>query len=147
MVRRVQQIDYQAIFNVLPGMLVVLDLDYVILDVNDCYAETTGRTRDQLIGRNAFEIFPGNPADASDTGAQEIRASFDRARTSAEPDVVRLVRYDIEDAGRPRVYEERYWSVVTSPLVDDDGNVTSLVVCIHEATAAVSQMKAQASIC
>jgi PAS domain S-box-containing protein len=128
-------------------MLAVLDLNYVILDVNDCFVETTGRTPEQLIGRNAFEVFPGNPADASDTGSHELRESFDRARTAAEPDVVRLIRYDIEDAGRPHVYEERYWSVVTSPLVDEDGHVTSLVVCVHEATAAISQMKAQASIC
>ncbi len=143
----VQHIDYRAIFNVLPGMLVVLDPAYVILDVNDCFAETTGRTRDQLIGREAFGIFPGNPADTGDTGSEEIRASFDRASSTAEPDVVRLVRYDIEDAGRPRVFEERYWSVVSTPLLDDDGHVASLVVCVHEATAAISQMKAQASIC
>ncbi len=147
MVEFLEDIDYQAIFNVLPGMLVVLDPDYVIRDVNDCFVETIARTRDQLIGRNAFEIFPGNPADPSDTGSQEIRSSFDRASSTAEPDVVRLVRYDIEDAGRPRVFEERYWSVVTSPLLDEEGNVTSLVVCIHEATAAISQMRAQASIC
>lgn len=127
-------------------MLVVLDLDYVILDVNDCFVETTGRTPEQLIGSNAFEVFPGNPADASDTGSHELRASFDRARTTAEPDVVRLTRYDIEDPGRPRVFEERYWSVVTSPLLDEEGNVSSLVVCVHEATAAISQMRAQASI-
>jgi len=147
MTRENRKLDYHAIFNVLPGMLVVLDPDYVILDVNDCFADTTGRSRDQLVGRNAFEIFPGNPADAGDTGSHEIRDSFDRARSAAEPDVIRLLRYDIEDPGRPGVFEERYWSVVTTPLVDGDGRVTSLVVCVHEATAAVSQMKAQASIC
>lgn len=136
-------IDYHAIFSVLPGVLVVLDRDYQILDVNDCFVDTLGRQRDRVIGRNAFDVLPGNPDDSGDTGPGGLRGSLDQVCATAQPGLITLLRYDMEDPGRPGIFEQRYWSVTCSPLTGDDEQVTMIVVCGHEVTHVISLISAQ----
>jgi hypothetical protein len=49
----------------------------------------------------------------------------------------------VEDPGRPGVFEERYWNVVSTPLLTDTGRVMMIVVISHDVTPIVSQFRAE----
>jgi len=101
-------INYQEVFRTTPGAMAVLTPEGVILDVNDEYVEVSGRSREQLLGRNLFDVFPRNPDDPAELGPIQLRASFDVVIETGERDVMMPVRYDVEDPGRPGEFEERY---------------------------------------
>ena len=54
-------IDFQAVFQALPGAVALLTPELVYADVNEAYLRMSGRTREQLIGRYLFDVFPDNP--------------------------------------------------------------------------------------
>jgi len=122
-------IDYQRVFRTLPGALALVTPDGVILDVNEGYLEAAGRTREHVLGRNLFELFPENPDDPGDVGPAQLRESFESVVASGEPDVMMPVRYDVEDPGRPGAFEERYWAVINTPLRSLGGQV----MIVHKA--------------
>lgn len=94
-------IDYRAVFRTLPGVLVLLTPDGVILDVNEGFLDAVGRELGQVLGRSLFDAFPANPADPGDQGQVQLRSSFERVVASGERDVMPPIRYDVEDpAGR-----------------------------------------------
>jgi len=134
-------IDYREVFRVLPGAVALLTPDGVILDVNDGYLEAAGRELAEVLGRNIFEAFPSNPTDPGDSGQRMLRVSLETVVSTGEQDVMRTVRYDVEDPGRPGEFEERYWFVVNTPLRDADGRVAMIAHKADEITHIVNQAR------
>ena len=132
-------INYQEVFRTLPGAMALLTPDGVILDVNDEYLEVSGRSREQLLGRNLFDAFPQNPDDPSQLGPIQLKASFDVVLATGRRDIIMPVRYDVEDPGRPGDFEERYWAVVNTPLYDQDGQIVIITHKADEVTHIVNQ--------
>jgi PAS domain S-box-containing protein len=134
-------INYQDVFRTTPGAMALLTPDGVILDVNDAYVEASGRSREQLLGRNLFDVFPQNPDDPTELGPSQLKNSFDLVMATGERDILMPVRYDVEDLGRPGEFEERYWAVVNTPLRDQGGQVVMITLKADEVTHIVNQSR------
>ena len=126
-------IDYAALFSAVPSPCVIVTADLRICEVNPAYLDATGRRREDLIGRDLFDAFPDNPADPRADGERKVRASLERALRTGRPDTMAVQKYDI--AVGP-VFEERWWSVVNTPLKDADGQVALLLHTVEDVTAA-----------
>jgi PAS domain S-box-containing protein len=140
-----QAIDYRAIFKQSPGVAYLMSPSFEILDVSDGALEQTGRDRRDLIGRNFFDAFPANPRAREDIGPRKLRGELARAVRSGDRVVMNLDQYDVEDPGRPGVFEERFWSGVATPIRDDGGQVVAVVLWGHDTTPIVRQFWAQAA--
>ncbi|MFF1339644.1 PP2C family protein-serine/threonine phosphatase [Streptomyces sp. NPDC058290] len=128
------EIDYAAVFQALPGMVALLTPELVYVDVNEEFLRMAGRTREQLVGRYLFDVFPDNPGDPAATGARNLQASLQRVLATGERDTMALQRYDVESAERPGEWEERYWSPVNAAVLGPDGRVAVLVHRVEEVT-------------
>ncbi|KOU56447.1 protein phosphatase [Streptomyces sp. MMG1533] len=129
-----RQIDYAAVFRALPGMVALLAPDLVYVDANDDFLRLAGRTREQLLGRYIFDVFPENPNDPAAAGMRETRESMLRVVATGERDTMALLRYDIEDPQRPGLWREHYWSPVNAPVLGPDGRVVLVVHRVEEVT-------------
>ncbi|MEV0634977.1 SpoIIE family protein phosphatase [Streptomyces sp. NPDC050619] len=127
-------IDYAAVFRALPGMVALLTPDLVYVDANEDFLRLAGRTREQLLGRYIFDVFPENPNDPAAAGMRETRESMLRVVASGERDTMALLRYDIEDPQRPGHWQEHYWSPVNAPVLGPDGKVALVVHRVEEVT-------------
>ncbi|MEV8098536.1 SpoIIE family protein phosphatase [Kitasatospora sp. NPDC085879] len=115
-------------------MVALLTPELVYADANEEFARLSGRTRDQLVGRYLFDVFPDNPNDPEATGARNLEASLRRVLETGERDTMALQRYDVENPERPGEWEERYWSPVNAPVLGPDGSVVLLVHRVEEIT-------------
>ncbi|MFF1322329.1 MULTISPECIES: PP2C family protein-serine/threonine phosphatase [Streptomyces] len=127
-------VDYEAIFQCLPGMVALLTPDLVYVDANEDFQRLSGRPREELLGRYLFDVFPDNPNDATATGMRNLQASLLRVVATGERDTMALQRYDVEDPLHPGEWEERYWSPVNAPVFGPDGKVALLVHRVEEVT-------------
>lgn len=129
--------SFTRLFEASPAPLLVLKPDtprFTITEVNDAYLEATMRSRDELLGRGAFDAFPDNPDDKTVGGASVLRASLERVLKSRKPDALPQLKYDIL---RPDgSFEERWWSPVNSPVLDDDGAVEAIIHNANDVTEA-----------
>ncbi|MBD2899556.1 Adaptive-response sensory-kinase SasA [Actinomadura sp. RB99] len=136
------EIDLSAVFDALPVGCAVFTPDLRYVMVNCAYERLAGRSREQLIGRPFYEVFPGGPAGQ---GVAQVRASLERVVAERETDIMPLQRYDVEAADRPGVYQERYWSIRNAPLLGPDGAVTALLHRVEEVTSYIMQLRAARS--
>ncbi len=144
------EIDYEAVFRAgqAPSMLLTADFD--VLAVNDACLRLAGRSAGDMLGRNLFDVFPPNPAgpqDAEQQGARILRASLEQVLTTRRRDFMPLQRYDIESAGRPGVFEERYWSTVNTPVLGPHGDVRWIVLSSEEVTDFVRALRCSGAAC
>lgn len=114
---------YKALFRCSPYPYLVMDTKMVIIGASGSYLRSVQRTEGDIVGKYLFDAFPPNPDDPESTNMTEVRASIARALTKAQPDTTPFLRYSIPvDSPSGVVYEERYWSTVHTPVLDDDGN-------------------------
>ncbi|MFE7446245.1 PP2C family protein-serine/threonine phosphatase [Streptomyces chartreusis] len=125
-------VDYEAIFQCLPGMVALLTPDLVYVDANEDFQRLSGRPREELVGRYLFDVFPDNPNDTTATGMRNLHASLLRVVATGERDAMALQRYDVEDPSGE--WSERYWSPVNAPVFGPDGKVALLVHRVEEVT-------------
>ncbi|MFG3350290.1 PP2C family protein-serine/threonine phosphatase [Streptomyces sp. NPDC048018] len=131
------QIDYGAVFHALPGMVALLTPDLLYADANEDFLRLAGRTRDQLVGRYIFDVFPEHPGEPAAAGMRETRESMLRVVASGERDTMALLRYDIEETDRPGRWVEHFWSPVNAPVFGSDGSVMLIVHRVEEVTELV----------
>ncbi|MGH7569641.1 MAG: PAS domain-containing protein [Gemmatimonadales bacterium] len=55
--------DFRALFESAPGLYLVVTPGLTIVAVSEAYLRATMTTRDSILGRGLFEVFPDNPDD------------------------------------------------------------------------------------
>ncbi len=112
-------LDHAGLFNASPNPYLVLNHSLIIVGANRAYLDATKRDLADIVGRWAWDAFPTDP----ETLRQSV-ASFERVLRTGKPDTMALLRFDIprpkEEGGG---FEERYWSIVHTPVLDAAGEV------------------------
>lgn len=135
--------DYRQLFEALPGLYLILSSELYIIGVNDAYAKTTMTKREEIIGRHLFEVFPDNPDDVTADGVSKLKASLDYVRKHKKAHTMAVQKYDIR---RPDgSFEERYWSPVNTPLLNDQEEVIAIIHKVEDVTEFVSMQQKQAN--
>lgn len=133
--------DFRAVFESVPGLYLVLEPDiprYTIVAVSDAYTRATMTTRGAIIGRGLFEVFPDNPDDSAATGVRNLAASLARVVRDGVADATALQRHDVrrpDEVGGG--FEERWWSLLSSPVLGPDGEVAHIIHRVEDVTELV----------
>jgi signal transduction histidine kinase/DNA-binding response OmpR family regulator len=132
---RLAEPDFRALFEGAPGLYLVLDPTLRILAASDAYLAATMTKREEILGRDLFDVFPDNPDDAGATGVSNSRASFARVLERRAADTMSVQRHDIRrPAEEDGAWEVRYWSPVNSPVLDERGHVTYIIHRVEDVT-------------
>ncbi|MFJ2962646.1 SpoIIE family protein phosphatase [Streptomyces collinus] len=134
-------IDFTAFFHATPSPYLVLDTDLVIRYVNPACLRTANRTKDELIGKYFFDALPERPGINAEA-ERNLKASLLRLLDTGEPETVVLQRYDLPHPDQPDGFEERWWSVVHTPLSGPDGTVKWIIQQVADVTAFVHSPRA-----
>ncbi len=137
-------VDFRLLFESVPGLYLVLTPALQIVAVSDAYLQATMTSRDMILGRHLFDVFPDNPEDLSATGTRNLKASLDRVLECRVADTMPVQKYDIR---RPESqgggFEERYWSPVNSPVLGGSGTVLYIIHRVEDVTDFMRLKEAQ----
>lgn len=118
-----QQRLLDAIFDNILAHVVYMDRDFNIVRVNATYAEGSGHSVEELIGRNHFVLFPN----------KENQRIFEEVRDTGKEYIARA---------KPFVYADEpergttYWDWWLRPITGPDGEVEGVVLSLVDVTAA-----------
>lgn len=128
---------FKIIFEKSPGSLLVkADVPhFTIMAANEAYLNITNATRELIIGKSFFRVFPDDDDDpANETGA---RKTFTKVVLTGQKIDIPSYRYDTRDP-ETGDYRIRYWSCSNVPLIDADGKVAYILNTIAEITGEVN---------
>src|SRR5713101_6393668 len=127
--------NFRALFESAPGLYLVLTPELRIVAVSNVYLRATMTKREDILGRDIFDIFPDNPDDLMATGVRNLRASLERVLQTGRADAMAVQKYDIRrpesEGGR---FEERYWSPVNCPVINPRGELTYIIHRVEDVT-------------
>lgn len=117
-------LNFQLLFEESPDVLLVLLPDsprFTMVAATKQRLIATHTTKEQILGRGLFEIFPDNPDDPSATGTANLRASLERVLATRAPDTMAVQKYDIPMPNGQ--FEVKYWSPRNIPVLSSAGEV------------------------
>lgn len=130
-----KEIDFKVLFESAPQLFMVLAPDLTIVAASDAYLRATMTERENILGRHLFDVFPENPADSSATGFRNLSASLNTVLKDRVPHTMAVQKYDIrrsEQEGGD--FEERFWSPLNSPVLDQEGKVEYIIHRVEDVT-------------
>ena len=120
--------DFAALFRVSPYPYLIMDLDLNIIAANDAYLRSTGRTESDIVGKYVFDAFPENPDDPGSTNIRDVRGSLLQAIETGQPHTTPFLRYAVpRETPAGKVFDERFWSTVHTPVRGADGKVACVI--------------------
>jgi PAS domain S-box-containing protein len=105
-------------FSITP--FVILDKDFNFIRVNEAYAKACHRGVSEFPGHNHFEFYPS-----------DAKAKFEQAARTKEPHVAIARPFTFPD--HPE-WGTSYWDWTLTPILDDAGEVASLVFSLEDVT-------------
>ncbi|RYZ83592.1 MAG: PAS domain-containing protein, partial [Proteobacteria bacterium] len=133
-------LHFEAVFNAMPGASGLLRADspeFTLLTATQEFARFANSSVDELRNLSLFQVFPENPDVPG--GLSKVRESLERAISTKQTSEIEIQRYDITDEND--VYQQKYWKIVHSPILDERGEVSHI---IHTAIDKTDHVLAQA---
>ncbi len=128
-------LDYSQLFQLLPQRYIILRVDdpkFSFVEVNTAHSAMTGVSRENMLGRSFFEVFPDVSERFKTTGYSELAEAFRTVIRTKKPYVLSVFRYDIADADGNFI--ERYWRQAHYPLMAKDDTVQYILQSSHDVT-------------
>ena len=106
---------FEVIMNNTHTQLAYLDRDFRFVMVNDAYVDGSGYSREALLGKCCFDLFPN----------QENQIIFEKVRDTGKPFSVASKPFEYLDDPKRNI---TYWDWSLVPVKENDGSVTGLVL-------------------
>jgi PAS domain S-box-containing protein len=128
-------VNYRLVFEATPHPMAIISAEgHVVMAVNDAFLRVSLTTREQLIGRCHFDLFPESP-DVGADGVENLRESFRRVVEWGRPDLMAVQRWDVL---RPDgTWEKRYWRPLNVPVLEGEA-VVFIIHAVEDVTAVVA---------
>jgi PAS domain S-box-containing protein len=131
--KRMEEIAaFKSLFESAPGLYLILTPKLIIDAVSDEYLLATMTKREEIKGRYLFDVFPDNPEDTTADGVSNLGRSLQTVLQTKRPHTMAVQKYDIR---RPDgVFEERYWSPLNKPVLNEAGEVVYIIHSVVDIT-------------
>lgn len=118
---------------------------FQIVAVTDAYLSATMTQREAILGRYIFDVFPDNPNDPEATGVRNLKASLEAVLKYRVLNKMNVQKYDIRKEGTDE-FEERHWSPINFPVLDETGEVGLIVHRVEDVTEMVRLGRAETDL-
>ena len=132
---------FQIIFERSPGsILIKADAAFfTILAVSDSYLKVTSTTREAVLGKGFFDVFPESESDLNDD--RSARNVFTKVIATGEKIDVPTYKYAVYNAETGK-YEPHFWSCSNIPIKGDGDVVAYILNTIADITEEVKAKEA-----
>ena len=125
--------DYKIIFQQSTALQVVVDTNFNIISASDAFLHTSKTSREVILGKYIFDVFPDNTEESGNAGSTSLKASFNRVIKNKIADTLPIIKYDIPNPNGGG-FIPKYWKTCHSPILDNNNHVKYIVQVAEDVT-------------
>jgi len=130
---------YLSIFKAIPLPAILIRAnapDFTVENANDAYTKNSGKSIEELVGGNLFELFPDNPNDPDSNSVKSLANQLHTVIETGRENSKNLQRYDLE-VGDTGIFQERYYNYTLTPFFDENGDLDYILQVVEEVTDSI----------
>jgi len=117
-----------------PVSIAILSPQLLILTASDQYLRETETIRENIVGRNVFDVFPDNPDTPEAMGVFNLNASLQSVLHNKQPHKMAIQRYDVPHPIVAGKFITRYWEPLNTPVFDDAHHIQYIIHMVTNVT-------------
>ncbi|MDX5438658.1 MAG: PAS domain-containing protein, partial [Pontibacter sp.] len=121
-------------YEQVPDLYLILSPQLFILTASDAYLAATYTIREEIVGRQLFDVFPDNPAAKGANRVNNLRHSLQQVLDTKRPHRMALQHYDVPHQAQPSGFAEKYWLPLNTPVLDEQGQVQYIIHKVEDVT-------------
>ncbi len=125
-------IPFQSLFESASGLHIVLSADFKIVAASNNYLQAAQKTREELLGRVFFDVFPDNPQDITNNDGYSLRGSLQTVLDKKETLVTPLRKYAIQKPDG--TFGTKYWSSEDKPIFNAQHEIEYIIHSVEDIT-------------
>ncbi len=136
------EIDFKVVFQSMPGMGLILlpnNPHFTIAGITNDLLLFAKAEKEAIIGKDLFDVFPGNPEKSMDTGVNNLRYSLEQVLKTKRKQEMEIQRYDVKNENG--IFEEFYWAPSNTPILNKNGEVDYILHTSANVTAQILNEK------
>ncbi|QEC75392.1 ATP-binding protein [Mucilaginibacter ginsenosidivorax] len=122
------------VLETVPVSIAILSPQLLILTASDQYLRETETIRQNIVGRNVFDVFPDNPNTPEAKGVFNLNASLQSVLRNKQPHKMALQHYDVPHPVVAGKFITRYWEPLNTPVFDDAHNIQYIIHMVTNVT-------------
>jgi PAS domain S-box-containing protein len=137
--------EFQSVFDNLPGMYLLLESnapEYTIISANKACLQATFTEKENIIGKPVFVVFPDTPGIDNKASKELLMNLLEEAILTKQTNQVQELRYDISLNDGTGNFIERYWKVINTPVLNDNGHVIQIINSVEDISDRVFKQRA-----
>ena len=133
--RNIPAEHFQLLLESAPGSFLILlpDAHFTIAAATNDYLQDTLTSRENILGKPLFEVFPDNPYTPEANSTRNLQASLQRVVATKATDAMGIQRYDVPKQDGTG-FEVRYWSPVNTPALSANGDLLYIIHRVQNVT-------------
>ncbi|GGG03625.1 PAS domain-containing protein [Pontibacter amylolyticus] len=124
-------------FEFVPDLYLFISTDFILLGASKAYLEVTRLKIEDIKGRYLFDAFPDNPDLVEPDATLNLRNSLEWVLQHKETHHMGVQRYDVQLPPGTGEFQERYWLVSNTPVLDEEGNISYIINKVLDVTEQV----------
>lgn len=131
------KVNYEQLLAAFPTPYLVFRVKWpklIIVACSDSYLAVTKAARDFIMHKDVFDAFPPLPGVEGKKTQRDFITSFERVLQDKISDVMGVQRYDVPKDNNPNEFDEKYWTVINSPVLDTSGEVKYIIQRVEDVT-------------
>lgn len=133
-----KEVEYIHFFKTNSHPCIILKVKpegFEVLDINDSYIDLCILEKEQMIGRDFFELFPKNPYSSS----HPWTSIFDSVLYQKKEVPLGVHKYVYTLNSRPTFWDLRYYEITHTPILDSSGEVEFIMRKLKDVTQEIIQ--------
>lgn len=128
---------FDVLFHALPGLYLLMTPDFFVVDTTDAYLQAALLSRNQIVGRYIFDVFPNNPENPNIDSQSELKLSLNQVLEHKQMHTMPVIQYDIIDhTTSQNRFLKRYWRSSNTPIFDAKNDIC----CILHETSDITEL-------
>ncbi|MBB6610909.1 PAS domain-containing protein [Pontibacter sp. Tf4] len=126
-------------YEQVPDLYLIFSPGLVILTASDAYLKATNISREDIVGKQLFDIFPDNPAAIVANGVKNLKHSLQQVLATKQPHRMAVQQFDLPlPAAMDGGFAGKYWLPLNTPVLDEQGRVQYIIHKVEDVTDQVS---------
>jgi len=125
--------DYEVLFEQSPCLFLVLNTDLTIIAVTNAYLSYTDTRREDILGRNIFDVFSSITNKTDKTDVQYLRDSMNTVLKNKKEDIIAVQKFDIKKENSD-VFEEKYMKCFNIPIYGKNKEIKYIIHKLEDFT-------------
>lgn len=129
------EVDFKSLNESLPLSFLILDPNFKIISISNCFCSLVNMDRQMIVGVNLFSFFQISLHIIEDATIGQFKLSLNKVKTELCDDYMDIQKFSIKiDFDSIKTNTIKYWKISNHPILNKNNELSCIIIKVDDVT-------------